>query len=80
MSAGACGKRVSGSRRTWPWSGYGDLDVSAYVTPALTTLTIPYEEIADTVMDLMLERLRGDGEVRQVTLRSRLVVRESCGS
>ena len=61
-------------------TGYGDLDVSAYVTPALTTLTIPYEEIADTVMDLMLERLRGDREVRQAPLRSRLVVRESCGS
>ena len=60
--------------------GYGDLDVSAFLTPTLTTLEIPYEQIAQAVMDLMLQHLQEDGPPRQVTLRSRLVVRESCGA
>ena len=62
--------------------GQGDLEVSAYLKPALTTLAIPYEEIAETVMDLMLELLQGDAcpRPRKITLTPRLVVRESCGS
>ena len=60
--------------------GYGDLEVGAYVTPALTTLAIPYEAIAEAAMALMLEQLEGQDEPRQVTLKSTLVVRESCGA
>ena len=62
--------------------GQGDLEVSAYMTPALTTLATPYEEIAETVMDLMLELLQGGAcpRPRKVILPPRLIVRESCGS
>ena len=60
--------------------GNGDIDVAAYVAPALTTLAIPYEEIAQAAMELMLEQLQGQDTTRQVTLKSTLVVRESCGS
>ena len=60
--------------------GYGDIDAAAYMTPALTTLAMPYEAIAQAAMDLMLEQLEGQDTPRQVTLRSRLVVRESCGT
>ncbi len=61
--------------------GQGDLEVSAYQSPALTTLATPYEEIAETVMDLMLELLQGGAcRPRRVTLTPRLIVRESCGS
>ena len=60
--------------------GSGDIDVSAYVTPALTTLVTPYEAIAQAAMDLMLEQLGGQDTPRQITLKSRLVVRESCGA
>ena len=62
--------------------GQGDLEVSAYLSPALTTLATPYEEIAETVMDLMLELLQGSASPRprKVTLPYRLIVRESCGS
>ena len=60
--------------------GQGDLEVSAYLTPALTTLEPPDEEIAEAVMNLMLEQLQGDGPSREVPLRYRLVVRESCGA
>ena len=60
--------------------GQGDLEVSAYMTPALTTLATPYEEIAETVMDLMLELLQGGASPRKATLTYRLIVRESCGA
>ena len=61
--------------------GNGNLELAAYVTPALTTLAIPYEAIAQAAMELMLEQLEGrQDEPRQVTLKSSLVVRESCGA
>ena len=60
--------------------GSGDLDVAAYVTPALTTLATPYEAIAQAAMELMLEQLEGGREPRQITVKSPLIVRESCGA
>ncbi|MCE2448313.1 MAG: LacI family DNA-binding transcriptional regulator [Candidatus Latescibacteria bacterium] len=61
--------------------GSGDLEVGTYAIPALTTLVTPYEAIAKAVMELMLEQLEGGrDEPRQITLKSRLVVRESCGA
>ena len=60
--------------------GNGDIEVAAYMMPSLTTLATPYEAIAQTVMDLMLEQLEGQDKPREVILKSRLVVRESCGA
>ena len=60
--------------------GNGNIDVGAYMTPALTTLVPPYEAIAQAAMDLMLELLEGQDKPRQVTLKSQLAVRESCGA
>ena len=60
--------------------GNGDLELAAYVTPSLTTLATPYEEIAQAAMELMLEQLEGQDMPRQVILESPLVVRESCGA
>ena len=60
--------------------GNGDIGAAAYMMPSLTTLVTPYEAIAQTVMDLMLEQLEGQDKPRQVILKSRLVVRESCGA
>ena len=60
--------------------GSGDIDVAAYVIPALTTLATPYEAIAEAVMELMLEQLEGQNTPRQITLKSSLIVRESCGA
>ena len=61
--------------------GNGNSDMGEYVTPALTTLATPYEAIAQAAMELMLEQLEGrrDGP-RQITLKSPLIVRESCGA
>ncbi len=60
--------------------GSGDIDVAAYMTPPLTTLVTPYEAIAQTAMDLMLEQFEEQNTPRQITMRSNLVVRESCGA
>ena len=60
--------------------GQGDMDVAAHMTPALTTLATPYEAIAQTAMELMLEQLEGQQTLRQITLESPLIVRESCGA
>ena len=61
--------------------GNGAIDMGEYATPALTTLVPPYEAIAEAVMELMLEQLEGRlDEPRQITLKSSLIVRESCGA
>ena len=46
----------------------------------VATLVTPYEAIAQAAMELMLEQLEGQETPRQITLRSPLVVRESCGA
>lgn len=60
--------------------GNGDIGVAACLTPPLTTLATPYAAIAQAAMELMLEQLEGGQEPRQITLKSHLVVRESCGA
>ncbi len=60
--------------------GQGDIDVSKYLTPALTTIATPYEDIARTALDLLLRQLGGEKTEDQLNLRCRLIVRESCGS
>ena len=61
-------------------TGCGDMDLSAFITPALTTLSIPYENIAQLAMRDILQQLRGETTPRQHTLKPRLIVRESCGA
>ncbi len=61
-------------------TGFGDMDVSAYVYPALTTLNIPYEEIAQAAIQDLLQQLDDHAQPGQHTLKPRLVVRESCGA
>ena len=60
--------------------GSGDIDLATYVTPSLTTIAYPYKTLAQTAMKLMLEQIEGQTTPRQITLKSRLVVRESCGA
>ena len=60
--------------------GSGSIGAGAYLTPALTTIEIPYEALAQAAMELMLEQLHGKDVCRQTSLKSRLVVRESCGA
>lgn len=60
--------------------GSGDSDVSAFVTPALTTQSTPTRGIANAAMELMKKIIEGQEVACQVVLSSNLIVRESCGS
>lgn len=60
--------------------GSGDSDVSAFVTPALTTQSTPTRGIARAAMELMVKILEGREVACQIVLSSSLIVRESCGS
>ena len=60
--------------------GSGDIGPAALLKPALTTIDIPYEALAQAAMELMLGQLRGEDTRRQTVLKSRLIVRESCGA
>jgi LacI family transcriptional regulator len=56
----------------YPWSGC--------FRPRLTTVELPKEELGDTAVRLLLERIQGKSNTPQmVTLSTRLRVRESCG-
>ncbi len=60
--------------------GSGDSDVSAFVTPALTTQSTPTRGIARAALELMVKILEGREVACQIVLASNLIVRESCGS
>ena len=57
-------------------AGFDDIPVAEYVTPALTSVHVPIHEMGRLAVGLVLE----DGPARAVTLATRLVLRESCGS
>ena len=60
--------------------GNGNISVSGFMTPALTTLATPYDEMAEVAMELMMEQIEGRHEKRQVELKIPLIIRESCGA
>ena len=61
-------------------TGFGDYEVSAYVNPALTTLSIPYEDMAATAVHGILRQLQGHPVPGRSVFEPRLTVRESCGA
>jgi len=61
-------------------TGFGDYEVSSYVSPSLTTLTIPYEDVAATAVRGILRQLKGQSDPGRSVFKPRLTVRESCGA
>lgn len=59
---------------------FDDIEVSAFVTPPLTTIRVPTEVMGRTAVDLLVNGLGSHGLPLQVTVPTELVVRESCGS
>jgi LacI family transcriptional regulator len=60
--------------------GFDDLDWTTLVDPPITVIAQPVAELGRAVAERLLERLAGDtGPSREVRLRTRLVVRGSCG-
>jgi len=60
--------------------GYDDLSFAKHIRPSLTTVRQPREELADAVLDLLLERIekRGSANSHRVLI-PKLVERESTG-
>jgi LacI family transcriptional regulator len=60
--------------------GFDDLDWTTLVDPPITVVAQPVAELGRAVAERLLERLRGDlGPPQELRLRTRLVVRGSCG-
>ncbi len=58
--------------------GYDDIELSQYLTPPLTTIHQPKEDLCKQAVDVLLERIHGaDDQPRLITLEPTLVQRES---
>ncbi|WP_054025188.1 LacI family DNA-binding transcriptional regulator [Bacillus sp. FJAT-28004] len=60
--------------------GFDDFPMSAYVTPALTTVKIQSEMMGRMAVKLLLDQMNGREIPVQVTVPSKLIVRDSCGT
>ena len=60
--------------------GFDNIKEGRYFTPSLTTVEQPVEEIADKVVEILVDRIEGrDRETRKVVIEPGLIIRESCG-
>lgn len=58
--------------------GVNDISLSKYVFPALSTVKVFTEEMGETAVDLLIERIVNDRRVaKEVTLSTELVIRDS---
>lgn len=60
--------------------GIDDIDLAAYVRPALSTVRVPKEELGKFAVKILIDRIEGGHELPvRLDLPFELVVRESCG-
>jgi LacI family transcriptional regulator len=74
QEAGARGLAVPGHLSV---VGIDDIDMSAYITPSLTTVHIPTGRIGQTAAAMVIARLRGESSASRLDLPIELVVRRS---
>ncbi|GIK40066.1 MAG: hypothetical protein BroJett011_38990 [Chloroflexota bacterium] len=60
-------------------AGFNDADEGGFTMPPLTTVRQPVSEQLKQAVKMVLAQLRGEHVPEQVTLPTRLVVRQSCG-
>jgi len=60
-------------------AGYDGLDFASYLTPGLTTVTVPAAEIGTAAAERILELLHGRPAAPATIIDARLAVRESAG-
>ena len=59
---------------------FDDFDLADMLTPGLSVIVQPSEQIGREAAILLFDRLRGeDGPFRSVVLKANLVIRQSCG-
>lgn len=59
--------------------GFDNIPTGDYVTPSLSTLNAPTQELGRQAMDHLLALLQGESVPSHKTLETQLVARESCG-
>jgi DNA-binding LacI/PurR family transcriptional regulator len=60
-------------------AGFDDIEYAAFSQPALTTVRVQGYEIGEMAVKLLLEMIQEDKpQVRQICMRTDLVVRDSC--
>jgi len=61
--------------------GFDDIDLAAFTTPPLTTISQPKEDIAESAMEMLISALNKDSiSNNKITLNTSLVERDSCAS
>ena len=60
--------------------GIDDIEMAAYMDPPLTTVKIYTEQMGQTAVKMLLERIGGREVPLKVVLPSKLIVRSSCGA
>lgn len=58
--------------------GFNDIPVAQFLAPPLSSVKIRAEQIGETAVDLMLERLAGRDFTKQVNISTEMVWRASC--
>lgn len=59
--------------------GFDDVDFAGYISPPLTTIRAPIEEVGRESVRQLLSLLKGDHPQQLTLMRTELVIRESCG-
>ena len=58
-------------------ASFNDISVAQFLNPALTTTHLPAEEIGETAVELLLERVAGRELAKRITLATRIIWRGS---
>ena len=58
-------------------ASFNDISVAQFLNPALTTIHLPAEEIGETAVELLLERIAGRELAKRITLATRIIWRGS---
>jgi LacI family transcriptional regulator len=70
------GKRVP---RDVKVAGFDDLPVARFLTPPLTTVRVPIEQVGRQAIRQLVRLVRGQRAENRTLMKTELVVRESCG-
>lgn len=60
-------------------ASFNDISVAQFLNPPLSTVRLPAEQIGETAVELLLERMAGRDLAKQITLASHLIWRASVG-
>jgi LacI family transcriptional regulator len=60
-------------------AGFDDVPFARYITPALTTVRAPIEQVGREAIRKLVRLVRGESEEGLAMMQTELVIRESCG-